>query len=93
MAAGSGRWRQALPLLQWHQTFPLFDDKLPLAPLAFLLSARIEDARGDTAAARRNYEEFLHRFDLPMPPQRHLVMEARAALARLSGAAPPATDR
>ena len=84
---------QALPLLTWHQTFPGFDDKVPLAPLAFLLTAKIEDAQGDTAAARYNYEEFLRRFDLPMPPQRHLVVEARAALARLSGAAPPATDR
>ena len=88
-----GDGAQALRLLQWHQTFPFFDDKLPLKPLAFLLSARIEDARGDTAAARGNYEEFLHRFDMPMPAQRHLVVEARAALARLSGAAPPAIDR
>ena len=88
-----GDGAQALRLLQWHQTFPFFDDKLPLKPLAFLLSARIEDARGDTAAARGNYEEFLHRFDMPMPPQRHLVVEARDALARVSGAATPDTDR
>jgi hypothetical protein len=88
-----GDGAQALPLLRWHQTFPSFDDKLPLSPLAFLLTAKIEDARGDTASARRNYEEFLRRFDLPMPPQRHLVTEARDALARLSGTAPPTTDR
>jgi hypothetical protein len=88
-----GNGVQALPLLRWHQTFPQFDDKLPLAPLAFLLTAKIVDAQGDTAAARYNYEEFLRRFDLPMPPQRHLVLEAREALARLSGAKPPITDR
>ncbi len=88
-----GNGVQALPLLRWHQTFPLFDDKLPLAALAFLLTAKIQDVQGDTSAARRNYEEFLHRFDLPMPPQRHLVTEAREALARLSGATPPVTDR
>ena len=84
---------QALRLLNWYQTFPFFDDKLPLAPLAFLLKARIEDARGDTAAARRNYEEFLHRYDLPMPPHRHLVVEARDALARLAGTPMRPTNR
>jgi len=84
---------QALPLLQWHRALGAFDDKIPLAPLAFLLTAKIEEAQGDTAAARYNYEEFLHRFDMPMPPQRRLVVEARDALARLSGATPPITDR
>jgi hypothetical protein len=77
---------QAVRLLQWHRTMPPLDDKFPLAPLANLLQARIEDGQGDTAAARHDYQKFLVRYDLPVPAHRHLVNEARAAIARLSGA-------
>jgi hypothetical protein len=80
---------QAVRLLQWHRTMPPLDDKFPLAPLAYLLQARIEDGQGDTAAARHDYQQFLVRYDLPAPPHRHLVSEARAAVARLSGAQSP----
>jgi hypothetical protein len=78
---------QAARLLSWHETFPPLDDKAPLAPLAYLLRASIEDGHGDVAAARRDYEQFLVRYDMPPPAHRHLVTEARAAVARL-GATP-----
>jgi TolB-like protein len=76
---------QAMRLLQWHRTMPPFDDKMPLRPLAELLQGRIEDGQGDTAAARHHYEDFLLRYDRPVQAHRHLVDEALAALARLSG--------
>jgi hypothetical protein len=78
---------QAARLLAWHETFPPLDDKAPLAPLAYLLRASIEDGHGDVAAARRDYEQFLVRYDMPPPAHRHLVTQARAAVARL-GATP-----
>jgi hypothetical protein len=52
---------------------------------AYLERARIEDARGNVPLAQEYYQEFLLRYDMPTPKQRHLVDEARAALARLSG--------
>jgi TolB-like protein len=77
---------QAIRILGWHRSFPPLDDKVPLAPLAYLLQASIEDGQGDTTAARRNYQQFLARYDLPTPAHRHLVIRARAALARLGAA-------
>jgi TolB-like protein/tetratricopeptide (TPR) repeat protein len=79
---------QAIRILGWHRSFPPLDDKIPLAPLAYLIQAGVEDAQGDTAAARGHYQQFLARYDRPVPAHRHLVAQARAALARL-GAAPP----
>ena len=84
---------QALRLLGWHRSFPPLDDKVPLAPLAYLLQAGIEHAQGDTTAARRNYGQFLARYDLPGPAHRHLVLEARAALLRLGAARAPPPER
>ena len=78
---------QAIRLLGWHRSFPPLDDKIPLAPLAYLIQAGVEDASGDSVAARGHYQQFLARYDLPVPAHRHLVTQARAALARL-GAAP-----
>jgi TolB-like protein len=86
-----GDGAQALRLLASDGS--TFDDRLPLAPLAFLLSARIEASQGDTTAARRDYERFLLRYDMPLPPHRHLVVEAREALARLADTAALPTDR
>jgi TolB-like protein len=79
---------QATRLLSWHETFPPLDDKAPLAPLAYLLRASIEDGHGDVVAARRDYEQFLVRYDMPPPAHRHLVTEARAAIARLGTPTP-----
>ena len=84
---------QAARLLGWHQGWPPLDDKLPLALLAFLLRASIEDGQGDTDAARRDYQQFLVRYDMPPPSHRHLVVEAKAALARLGSAPAPPTER
>jgi hypothetical protein len=84
---------QAARLLSWHETFPPLDDKVPLAPLAFLLRANIEDGHGDVDAARRDYQQFLVRYDMPPPAHRHLVMEAKAALARLGSTPAPPAER
>ena len=84
---------QAVRLLGWHRGFPPLDDKIPLAPLAYLLQAGIEQGQGDTTAARKSYEQFLARFDMPGPAQRHLVVEARAALARLGAERGPPPER
>ena len=61
-------------------------------PMAYLMLARIADAQGDTRSARDHYEQFLRRYDTPMPAQRHLVDEAHTALARLSGRQDPPAD-
>jgi tetratricopeptide (TPR) repeat protein/TolB-like protein len=50
---------------------------------AFLMRARIEEGLDDKQRAREYYEQFLRRYDRPMPSQAHLVQEARIALARL----------
>jgi serine/threonine protein kinase len=60
-----------------------------LEGLAELQRARIEDARGHPALAQAHYRQFLTRYDMPMPAHRHLVEEATAALARLSGRGDP----
>ncbi|HET6578191.1 MAG TPA: serine/threonine-protein kinase [Gemmatimonadales bacterium] len=89
-----GDTTQAARLLTWHQAFswPLLE-KIPVTPFADLQLARIEEARGQLDAARRDYQAFLVRYDMPPPAHRHLVQETREALARLSRGADPATDR
>ena len=47
--------------------------------------ARVEEALGRRVNAVKYYEEFLHLYDMPTERHRHLVAEAEAALARLSG--------
>jgi TolA-binding protein len=53
--------------------------------------ATISELLGRNDEARHAYQEFLQRYDLPMPAHRALVEEARAALARLThqGDPPP----
>ncbi len=53
---------------------------------AHLLRARIEEAQGRRALAIFDYQQFLRRYDSPIPSQRHLVDEAQRSLARLSAA-------
>ena len=60
-----------------------------LKGLVELQRARIEDARGHQAQAQAHYRQFLTRYDMPMPTNRHLVEEANEALARLSGRGDP----
>ncbi len=54
-------------------------------PIVILERARLNAGLGQTEAARRFYEEFLRRFDMPDESLRHLVVEAERALARLEG--------
>jgi TolB-like protein len=91
-----GDTAQAGRLLTWHEAeSSLLESSFTYAvsPLAYLLLARIEDAQGDTRSASEHYQQFLRRYDMPMPAQRHLVDEARAALSRLSGRGDPAAIR
>jgi tRNA A-37 threonylcarbamoyl transferase component Bud32/tetratricopeptide (TPR) repeat protein len=70
------RWQDAL-WLGWPWTF---NDGVS-AP-AFLMRAQIEEQLGSHQHAREYYQQFLRRYDRPMPAQRHLVEEAKAALAK-----------
>jgi hypothetical protein len=63
------------------------------ASLAYFERARIEEARGNAALALEYYREFLFRHDMPAPKQRHLVDEAREAVARLSSRHDPPVER
>jgi hypothetical protein len=87
----AGDTAQAARLLTWHEAAIgawLWSFTYAVTPLAYLMSARIEEAKGDTRSAARHYEQFLRRYDSPVPEQRHLVDEARAALRRISGGSP-----
>jgi hypothetical protein len=50
---------------------------------AYLILARVEEARKEPGLAREYYQRFLRLYDQPMPSQIQLVEEAQAALARL----------
>jgi serine/threonine-protein kinase len=79
-----GDTAQAARLLTWEEAFyPSIIAGKELAGLTYLARARIEDARGRAELARRYYEQFVRRYDMPVPAQRHLVEEAKAALNRL----------
>jgi hypothetical protein len=84
----AGDTAQAGRLLTWHEApFGRWEGSFTyaLTPLAYLMRARIEEAQGNTRSATEHYQQFLRRYDSPMPAQRHLVDEARGALARLAG--------
>jgi serine/threonine protein kinase/tetratricopeptide (TPR) repeat protein len=85
--AAEGDPDRAAPLLLWPQAAignpSYWYTANSLASVTYLEAARVEAARGNAAGARRYYQEFLYRFDQPVPRLRHLVEEARAALARL----------
>jgi hypothetical protein len=84
---------QAAHLLTWHDAhIGPWHWSWIVAPLAFLMQGRIAEAWGDTATAGEHYRQFLRRYDRPQPAQAHLVEEAQAALARVSGSAGPAVD-
>ncbi len=85
--AAAGDLDRAGPLLLWPQAAVFapqywFEANL-LSGVTYLEAARIEAARGNAAQARKYYQEFLLRYDEPVPPLRHLVKEARAEVARL----------
>jgi hypothetical protein len=82
----AGDTAQAIRLLVWYESLQRDWDATyshVVAAFAFLMWARVEEAQGDVPAAKTHYEYFLRRFDAPMPGQRHLLEEARTALARL----------
>jgi tetratricopeptide (TPR) repeat protein len=90
----AGDLDQAARLLRWNEgSWPSWrwTSTYALDALAYLARARIEEARGRDSLAREYYHQFLRRYDRPMPAQRHLVDEAKAALTRLSGADPTET--
>jgi tetratricopeptide (TPR) repeat protein len=92
LAAGTwlleaGDTAQAARLLTWHEAAIggwTWSFSYALTPLAYLVLARVEEAQGDPRLAAWHYQEFIRRYDTPMPGQRHLVDEARAALERLA---------
>ena len=89
-----GDTAEAARLLTWHEAH--FSGHQPtwsfvVRPLAYLMLARIEEARGDISAATEHYRQFLRHYDSPMPARRHLVDEALSALARLEGRSEAAT--
>jgi hypothetical protein len=82
----AGDTAQAARLLIWHEArFDVWQWSFVTRPLAYLMLARIEEARGHVAAARAHYAQFLRHYDSPMPAQQHLVAEGRAAMSRLAG--------
>ena len=93
----AGDSAQAARLLTWHEAEiggrGVWSFSWAVTPLAYLMLARIEEGRGDPRSASEHYMQFLRRYDAPMPRQRHLVEEGRAALARLSGVRESPTAR
>jgi hypothetical protein len=79
----------AARLLLWHQTTVLASwpgsFSYAVTPLAYLMLARIEEGQENVRSALEHYNQFLRRYDSPVPKQRHLVEEARVAVARLAG--------
>jgi len=84
----AGRSEDAERLMRWVGTYspsrPLWAARIMMQPLVTLERARLAEARGDAVAAERFYQEFLRRFDRPMPAHKPLVAEAKTALLRLS---------
>ena len=78
----AGDTAQAARLLTWNEAWGGVSGSVGagvFGSLAYLERARIEDARGNGPLAREYYQEFLLRYDMPTPNQRHLVDEAREA--------------
>ena len=84
-----GDTTDATRLLLWHESriwsLPDHAADAVFAGPAYLELARVAEAQGQADLARRYYRQFLRRCDLPVPAQRHLVEEAKAALAKLGG--------
>jgi len=73
----------ALRELTWHEAYTYGPATEVISPVVYLERARIEDALGRKDLARAHYQQFLWRYDMPVQRQRHLVEEAKQALARL----------
>jgi serine/threonine-protein kinase len=91
----AGDTAQAKRLLVWYESLEDEWDSSynwVTTALAYLMRARIDEAQGDTRAAADHYHQFLRRYDSPMPGQHHLVDEARAGLARVTGHQDPPNE-
>ena len=86
--AAAGQLDEAARLLVWidgpYFLHPSTVYSIMLTGPVDLERGRIEGRLGHAEPARKYFREFLRRYDLPMPGQRHLVDEARAALGRLA---------
>ena len=82
-----GDTSRAVKLLTWHEADLGIDPWFfqVSAPLAYFELAQIEEAQGHSDLARDHYQQFLRRYDMPMPAHQHLVDDAKAALRRLNG--------
>jgi serine/threonine-protein kinase len=88
LLAESGDPERAIRLLRWQearQSGWIWTSANVLAGPNYLARARLEETKGDSARALEYYNQFLRRYDAPTPSIVHLVTEARAATARLSG--------
>jgi serine/threonine protein kinase len=84
----AGDTARAQRLLVWHEADFNGDNLTPqlFAPLAYYRLARIEQTQGRVALAREHYQQFLRRYDQPVPNLRPLVEQARSALAKIETA-------
>ncbi len=86
--SATGDADQAARLLTWVDgpflLHPSTFCSITLTGLVDLERGRIEERRGHAELARTYYREFVGRYDRPVPSQRHLVEEAKAAIARLA---------
>lgn len=82
----TGDTATALSLIGWQESGQLgghFTMSLAMGSLQDLRRARIEEGRGELRLARRDYAQFLRRYDRPASVTQHFVQEAQTALARL----------
>ena len=88
----TGDTATALSLMGWQESGQLgwhFTMSLAMGSLQDLARARIEEARGETRLAQRDYDRFLRRFDRPIPALSYLVREAEVGRTRVAAREPP----
>jgi tetratricopeptide (TPR) repeat protein len=89
----AGDTAQATRLLFWPDGYAGGVSGFILYPLMFLERAQIAEAQGQVEEARKDYQQFLSRYDRPPPAHKQLVLDAEEAMRRLSGLAEPAQPR
>jgi hypothetical protein len=94
--AASGDTIGALRQLRWIEALPpgsaVEQARVVMTGLVDLERARLELATGQPELARRHYQQFLRRYDMPVPAHQHLVDEAQAALGQLDAIGCPEAD-
>jgi hypothetical protein len=85
--AEAGDVERARRLLRWQDIYTFGGWRWTLhevlAAPTYLARGRLEEIAGNRERAREHYQQFLVRYQQPIPSQTHLVEEARQALARL----------